>query len=349
MVRVQSMTAKSPAQRILVLLAALALIVGLAGAAYWRPISAWWAPPSAPEELTLAVNTAYTMSGLVHLAAANEYFAAEGLKVTLQPHNSGLSALDAVIANQAEIATVADTPVMFAVTRKVPLAIVATIASATHSHGIVARRDRGVSAAADLKGKAIGVPLGTDAHFLLNVILAGHGIAPDEVRVSNVKPENMVAALSTGQIDAIAIWDPWLSQAGKAAGASSVMIYPEKGFKLDFNLVGRRDFVRNRPAAMQKLLRALLRSERFLEAQPQAARAIIVAATNSDPASFDAVWPNFNLRLTLSQSLLTILEDQARWAISSGLTEAKDVPNFLESIYLDAMLAVKPQAVSIVR
>ena len=37
------MTAKSPIQRILALPAALALIVGLAGAAYWRPISAWLA------------------------------------------------------------------------------------------------------------------------------------------------------------------------------------------------------------------------------------------------------------------------------------------------------------------
>jgi len=72
------MTAKSPTQRILVLLAALALIVGLASAANWRS---------------------------------------------------------------------------FAVTRKVLLPIVATIASGTHSHGIVARRDWGVSAAADLRGK----------------------------------------------------------------------------------------------------------------------------------------------------------------------------------------------------
>ena len=43
------MTAKSPTQRILALPAALALIVGLAGAAYWRSISAWLAPPPAPE------------------------------------------------------------------------------------------------------------------------------------------------------------------------------------------------------------------------------------------------------------------------------------------------------------
>lgn len=57
----------------------------------------------------------------------------------------------------------------------------------------------------------------------------------------------------------------------------------------------------------------------------------------------------FSLRLTLSQSLLTLLEDRARWAIGNHLTEAAELPNFLDSFYLDAMLAVKPQAVSVVR
>ena len=342
------MIAQDRTRRILILLSALAVIGGLAGAAYWPALKAWFAPPPAPEKLTLAV-TNYPGAGLVHLAAAQAYFAAEGLAVTLQSHTSGRSALDAVIANQAQIATVGDTPVMFSLTKQVPLAVVATIAQAVRSHGIIARRDRGIASAADLKGKTIGVTLGTDGHFLLHMILANQGIAAGEVTLKNTRPEQVATMLTTGSVDAIVAWEPWLSQASKAAGANSVAIYPEQGFGFGFHLVGQREFVRAHPLAMQKLLRALLRAERFLEQQPQVARAILIEATRSDPAFFDVAWPNFDARLMLRQGLLTMLEDQARWAIGNGLTDAREAPNFLEAIYLDALLAVKPQAVSVVR
>lgn len=338
--------------RIVVLLGTLALIGGLASAAYWPLIAAWFAPPPpppAPEKLTLAISDTYIASGLVQLAAAKGYFSAEGIEVTLQPHASGRSALDAVIGDKAEIATVGDTPVMFAVTGNVPLSVIATIGSAMGSHGIAARRDRGVSTPADLKGKTIGVTPGTDSHFMLNVILASHGIAPRDVTTQSTRPEQMTTALSAGQVDAIATWEPWLSGARNAAGANVVAFFPESGFGFSFHLAGRRKFVREHPATMQKLLRSLLRAERYLEESPLAARAIVVAATRSDPAVFDMLWPNFSLGLSLRQATLTMLEDQAQWAISSAYTKAAEVPNFLESIYLDAMLAVKPQAVSIVR
>lgn len=334
------------------LIASLLLVAALIAAFYWQPLAGWLhptPPPLPPEKLTIAVSYAYIGSGLVLLAASKGYFLKEGLEVTLQPHTSGTSALDAVIGEQAEIATVSGTPVMFAVMKNVPLAIVGTIASAVRSHGIVARRDRGVSAPADLKGKEVGVVLGSDAHYLLTVILSSHGISPDDVKIRNIRTEAMTAALSAGQVDAVATWEPWLSDARKAAGANGVAMYPETGFSVGFHIAGRREFVRDHPAAMQKLLRALLEAERYLGAQPEAARAIIRAATKTEPAVFDAAWPHFKLRLTLSQGMLTLLEDEARWSISNGFAAAQKVPNPLESIYLDAMLAVKPQAVSIVR
>lgn len=332
------------------LIASLALVAAIATAFYWQPITNRLSPPlpAAPENLIIAISSDVS-SGLVRIAAAKGYFAAEGLTVTLQPHTSGRSGLAAVIANQAEIATAADIPVMFAATGKLPISIVATIADTLHAEGILARRDRGVAAPADLKGKTIGVPFGTSSHFMLNVILSSHAISPLEVPLRNLPPEALAAALAAGEVDAIAIWRPWLDQAGKAAGANGVSFFPEKGFGFRFHLVGRREFVGTHPAAMQKLLRAVFRAEQYAAEDAPAARALITESAHIDPAVIDAIWPYYDLRLTLSQAILNMLEDQARWAIANGLVDAKAEPNFLEVINPDAMLAVKPAAVSIVR
>jgi NitT/TauT family transport system substrate-binding protein len=43
------------------------------------------------------------------------------------------------------------------------------------------------------------------------------------------------------------------------------------------------------------------------------------------------------------------MENQARWAIRSKLTDRNKVPNFLEYIYFDGLKAVRPEVVTIVR
>ena len=60
-------------------------------------------------------------------------------------------------------------------------------------------------------------------------------------------------------------------------------------------------------------------------------------------------WQEGTFDLFLDQSLIATLEDQARWAIKNNLTNATKIPNYLDYIYIDALEAVKPEAVTIIR
>jgi NitT/TauT family transport system substrate-binding protein len=42
------------------------------------------------------------------------------------------------------------------------------------------------------------------------------------------------------------------------------------------------------------------------------------------------------------------MEQEAKWAIRNRLVEAKEVPNYLDFFYFNALDKVKPEAVSIV-
>ena len=68
-----------------------------------------------------------------------------------------------------------------------------------------------------------------------------------------------------------------------------------------------------------------------------------------DRASLDALGTNYQFVVQLDQNLLIMLEDQARWAIQNKLTEQTVIPNFLSVISMDALTAVSPDAVTIVR
>jgi NitT/TauT family transport system substrate-binding protein len=61
------------------------------------------------------------------------------------------------------------------------------------------------------------------------------------------------------------------------------------------------------------------------------------------------MWNNYQFNLSLGQSLLFTLDNQARWAIKNGSADRNDLPNFLEAIYVDGLKSVKPDAVRIVK
>lgn len=305
--------------------------------------------PQAARPLTLAVSTAYPGSGLIAIAADRGYFGDQGLQVTVQPHTSGRMALEAMLAGRADMATAGDTPFMFAVMRGSPVVILGTLATVVRSHGVVARRDRGIGALADLQGKTVGLTVGTDADYLLSVLLAANRVEPKSVRVVPLKPEEIAPALTAGAVDAVAGWDPWLSLARLEQGPQAVSFFAEQGFAFWFHLAGRRDAVVADPGLPVRVLRALASAQQFLKDHPQEGQAIVAAATAMDPAMFAESWPRFDLRLKLPQAVLTLLEDQTRWAQANGHLGAAPMPNYLDSIYLPAMLAVQPESVSIVR
>jgi ABC-type nitrate/sulfonate/bicarbonate transport system substrate-binding protein len=68
-----------------------------------------------PEKITIACPTTF-LSILFDIASEKGFFSVEGLEVTAQPHEFGKVALQSVLEGKADLAIVADTPVMFAVT-----------------------------------------------------------------------------------------------------------------------------------------------------------------------------------------------------------------------------------------
>ena len=173
-----------------------AVLAGIAvAAALYRHAANPPAPAAPPTKLTIAANLTYIGTGLVLIATANNYFEAEGLGVTLLPYTSGQAALESALAGEAQFATAAETPLMFATMAGRPVLLVATIASQIRDRGLVARKDRGIIAPADLEGKRIGVTMHTSAQFMLDAYLDFHRIASSKVRVVNLKPEELSSAL----------------------------------------------------------------------------------------------------------------------------------------------------------
>ena len=107
-------------------------------------------------------------------------------------------------------------------------------------------------------------------------------------------------------------------------------------------MVGHREFIK-------RLLSSLIQAEEYLVKHPSEAGVIIQKRLKYDDTYMAKIWPKQQSSVTLDQSLITAMEDEARWMIKNDLTKEKQVPDFGNYIYTDGLKTVKPEAVSIIR
>jgi len=288
-------------------------------------------------------------AALVHVAAARGYLAEEGLDVSILPMSHGVAAIGAVLEGKADIAVAADVPFVILVTKGNPFAMVATLVSISNNNAIIARRDRAIATAHDLAGKKIGVTFGTSGSYFLWAFLVKHKVPPDQVALVDLAPGRLQGELENGSVDAIATWLPISSQAQAALGSNALSFTDPDTYRTTFAALGRTQFLQGRSGAIEKLVRALLKAEEFMRSHPDETLVLVAGWLKIDLAALRSTWKQFDFSVNLLQSQLVTLEDEARWAMARAYAPKGPIPNFLPHLYLDALLAVRPERVTVLR
>jgi ABC-type nitrate/sulfonate/bicarbonate transport system substrate-binding protein len=99
---------------------------------------------------------------------------------------------------------------------------------------------------------------------------------------------------------------------------------------------------------MIRLLKAIVRAERFIQERPDEAKAILRTSLQLDQPFIEWVWGGMAYRLSLDQSLISTMEGEARWARREGHVKGAS-PNFLGLLHSAPLKAVKPSAVGVNR
>lgn len=309
-------------------------------------------PPQTKEPLQ-KVTLAYANlphSALVHIALAKKYFVEEGLDVQPQVHAFGKLALGSLLAGKADLATAAETPLMFAALKGENFSILASILTASKDHAVIARKDRGISAPGDLKGKRIGYTPGTSGEFYMDSFFSAHGIERKNEKLVGMNPEELSAALVSGKVDAAVTWNLPLVLLRKKMGDKAVTFFDADIYTQKFVVVAQQGFVQKNPEATKRFMRGLFKAEKFAEEHPGDAQLLVTTVLQVDKPLLVEIWGDYSFKLDLDQALLIMLEDETRWAMSNHLADSHtNMPNYLNYIHTESLKSVKPEAVSINR
>lgn len=144
----------------------------------------------------------------------------------------------------------------------------------------------GINTVADLKGKKVGVEAGVVDHYLLALGLQKAGLTLNDVTIVNLETGAAAASFASGQLDAVAVFAPFTTQALKRSGSKTLISSKDYPGSIPDHLVVNQDLAKSKPAEVQKLVNAWYMTLDYIKANPDKAVGIMAKRAGVSTAEY---------------------------------------------------------------
>ena len=226
------------------------------------------------------------VSGLaVRYGIEKGFFAEEGLDVELITTQNPIEALT---SKEVDVADSATTNVIVAAGKGAPVKIVSSMFRTKGPFYLIANPE--IKSVEELAGKKVGAAvLGSGLDVYTQTILQEHGLSKEDVTyLATGVNEAAYASLTTGQVDATIIHEPFASLA-EVEGTGHILAQGWDYLPTFHTgvLASSNEFIANNPELLEKLLRAYFKSQAYAKDNLEEYRAFFLEQVKVDPAAVD--------------------------------------------------------------
>ena len=268
----------------------------------------------------------------IWIAEYKGFFEKNGLQVNMKIFDSGKASLVSLIDEEKlDICTVAQTPIMFNSFDESGFKILASMATSTKDVKIIGRRDSGISELNDLKGKTIGLTKGSTGEYFFSLILDKFNLSPSDVTIINIRPSGIPNAILRGRVDAVCIWEPHALKTQKKLKENAIVLDVGEPYREDFYFVASQKLLKNNLGTVRRFLQSIQEAQQFIQKNEDEAKKIVAKRLGLRLTDLNTLWSEYDFTLMLDQTVITTLQSEAKWAIMNGLTQKKEVPEYLKN------------------
>lgn len=201
--------------------------------------------------------------------ADKAYESATGADVEWHLFGGGADVIAAIASGAIDIGYVGSSPLTAAASQDLPIETIYIVGNIADAEALAVK---GITAPEGLKGKKIATPFVSTAHYSLLTALKHWNIAPGEVQLLNLRPQEIAAAWERGDIDGAYIWDPVLHQIKSTGGtvlADSADVAGWGGPTFDAWIV-RKDYAEQHPEIVTAFVKVTGQATDSYLADPEA-------------------------------------------------------------------------------
>ena len=222
---------------------------------------------------------------------------------------------------------------------------VVVVAQATRLVRWIAVVGRNVDTLDQLKGKKVGIARGSGGEVFWLAMIDKLKLSPADYTVVNVEAPEMVAALERGNIDAYAVWEPWVTRGLAAIKNTKVLRTQEGILEQGVYVYMNRGWIQKNPAPAEAFIRALVDATDLINHdRKRAAKDVSDFLKNLDPATVEQLMAKLTFEMELSDFTVNLFRlAEAQLKAQGKLAKPLDWSGF---IYPDLMRKVLPAKVN---
>ena len=256
--------------------------------------------------------------GVFYVAHAAGLFKKRGLDVDLKTGSSGSAQVPLLISGDAQFAFGSGGACM--VNHNLKPEKVALLAEGAVLHeydGLVARE--GFDSFESLKGKKIGIALGTGSEVFFTTLVERQGWTIKDFDVIPVEAPEMVVALERNDIDAYVAWEPWVTRGVQSIKGSKVVLSSKGIWSPSTYLCGDRTWILNNMDAATKMMDAFVEAAELLNKDPEQGSKLISQVLKLDLELTRTLVNKCDYRMHLVGNLGSIGDDYKNMVLRAGL------------------------------
>ena len=277
------------------------------------------------------------------ITVANKYFQQQlGNKVQLKLFSSGVAALTSLASGKLPfMCGLGFPPVISAIAQGGPLQIIFNQERYTNDAGLVAKKSSGIKSVAGLKGKSIGLVIGSQSSFELAAFAKAAKLNLSSVKQVNLTPPQLQSAWTTGAIDAAIVWDPvydyLVTHGGRVLASDATLPATATSYNI---CVANKAYAAAHPAVAQGFIKALGQGVAYLEQHQSAAYSLMAKAAGISVATAKTEIAGYKLFSVANQTASSVLGTSLATSATSGT--AQSLLNNWKALYAAGTVTVKP-------
>jgi NitT/TauT family transport system substrate-binding protein len=222
---------------------------------------------------------------------------------------------------------------------------VVVVAQATRLVRWIAVVGRNIDTLDQLKGKKVGIARGSGGEVFWLAMLDKLKLSAADYTVVNVEAPEMVAALERGNIDAYAVWEPWVTRGLSAVKNTKVLRDQEGILEQGVYIYMNRGWIGKNPAPAEAFIRALAEATDLINKdRKRAAKDVSDFLKNLDPAMVEQLMTKLRFEMVFDDFTVNLFRlAEAQLKQQGKLTKPLDAGAFF---YPDLMRKVLPAKVN---
>lgn len=289
---------------------------------------------------------------LVMVAEDAGFFDKAGVDVEIVEFTAGKFALQAFLGGSLDIAISGEVPVTLSTLQGNKFRVLAQVVERTINEcRVVVIKEEGLNTAEEYFGakkRKLATSFGGGPEFFTYNFLKKHEIGSGQIELISQKPQDMPAALVSGSVDAISIFDPFARVAEIQMGEKG-MTFADADIYSELYVVDvEEETINQKREQLRAFLKGLYDAQFYINKNPAESKQILMKYTKLDRQVVDDIWDNFVFKPAINNLFIDYTTAEAKWSIEKGTFPAgTEIPDFKAVLYPDILRSIDPNAVTV--